>query len=72
MEVELEVYSFCPPERKTEGLINFIEVFHIPIRSFLKKNQSQVLAGFPRSLENLNCHGKVMEHETFAKSHGIL
>ena len=33
------------------------------------------LSGFLRRLENLeneNCHGKVMEHETLAKSHGIL
>ena len=32
-------------------------------------------AGFPRRLENLeneSGHGKVMEHETLAKSHGIL
>ena len=34
-----------------------------------------VLSGFPRRLENLeneNGHGKVMEHEKLAKSHGIL
>ena len=28
--------------------------------------------GFPRRLENENGHGKVMEHEKLAKSHGIL
>ena len=33
------------------------------------------IAGFPQRLENLeneSSHGKVMEHETLAKSHGIL
>ena len=34
-----------------------------------------LLAGFPQRLgnmENENGHGKVMEHEKLAKSHGIL
>ena len=30
------------------------------------------ISGFPWSLENENGHGKVMEHEKLAKSHGIM
>ena len=43
--------------------------------ALMVKTINQRGAGFPRipeNLENENGHGKVMEHEKLAKSHGIL